>query len=363
MGKGYTQNKEAQIREVERETLAKVKDVLPRYQEMASSLGDYSNDEILAMSAELQDLYYHINQLIQHGTASQGVRPTPERLSDIKYWGEQIQPYNEILTKTALRSDRNWPYNELIARSGHLLNYTFADESMQQAAREVLSDKGGNLVQSRKAARLLLEHRVLSEDDKKSLSGKGEHLSGKAKIEWMATLAGFGIPGDAKIVIDYLESLKFADLDEDQQHNHFNKIVPVLGVLGSLGNDASLLKEPLEKVFDLFQKKAPNYAGRIKDAIKWIETKKPLKQRRAINGSGYLNEKVDWDSVGDVEQINEVITERKKTSVNSGGKENKIVSNDNIGEVVSGSGWDKWPIILIVTFVFGGIFVWVKLKS
>lgn len=358
-GNGYTQkNKEFLLRKAEQETLAKVNDVLPRYQEMASNLSDYSQDEIRAMSSELQDLGYYVNQLIQHSTASQGVRPSPERLAVIKYWGKQIQPYNETLTKIALQYNRAWPYNQLIDRSRHLLNYTYADATLEQTARQVLNDEVSNLIQSRRAARLLVEHRIFLEEDIKSLSKKGANLSGKAKINWMATLAGFGIPGDVDFVLDYLGDLKFDDMAEDQ---HISYLGPIFTIMNSLGDEAELLREPLEKVKKKFGQVAPNYVGNIQRALDSLDNKKAKSKIWAINGSGYLDEGVDWQSVSNIKPNIHACGSISNKLRNTRSRSEKILDKDGSG--TSTKMMSKWPIMLAIVLVLGGIFLWLRAKA
>lgn len=312
------------IRKVEKETLEKVQSLLPRYEEMASNLKDYSTDEINAMSAELQGLSSLINELIYNGTPSQGVRPTAERLAVIKYWGEQIQPYNEVLADTALQYNRSYPYESFIARSEHLLNYTLSDEKLEQTARKVLNAETSNLVQSRKAARLLVEHRQFEDSDKILLTKKRNGLTEKGEIRWAQIVAELGMT-EALPIVERVLATPLPDDAKTKEDvlNHLKILNQVSGVGSVFGEEASHLVPVLELRWQEIKRIWPDFEGNFPEQIAALKGQKDKYKKRAVNGSGYLDEPIDWDAVGTVQNV-----ERPKSS--NGQK--PLLTNKNEGD-------------------------------
>lgn len=310
------------IRKVEKETLEKVQNLLPRYEKTASNLEDYSTDEINAMSAELQDLSSLINELIYNGTPSQGVRPTAERLATIKYWGEQIQPYNEVLANTALQYNRSYPYESFIARSEHLLNYTLSDEKLEQAARKVLNAETSNLVQSRKAARLLVEHRQFEDSDKTLLTKKRNGLTEKGEIRWAQIVAELGMM-EALPIVERILATPLPDDAKTKEDvlNHLKILNQVSGIGSIFGEKASYLVPVLELRWREIKRIWPDFEGNFPEQIAALKGQKDQYKKRAINGSGYLDEPIDWETVGTVQNVKRPKSSSKQKPLTTNKKE------------------------------------------
>lgn len=283
---------------LEQETEKQLNETLSRFSKVTKEGGNVSQEELTSLAEELDSLTRNIDTIISRVDGTQALPPSAERLVTIKKWGKMIQPYNEELARTALQYNREEPYNKFINETRNLLDFTFPDKSLVQVTREILGDQKSNLHQGRKAVRLLLEHRVIIEEDKIKLLEKGSHLSGRSKLKWMATLSELGISGDVEVLVNYLNGLDFEGVGEDQ---HISYLGPVFSLMGNLGEEADRLKEPLQRIQKIFETEAPNYVGNIQRVIDWVDNGHQKEKLRARNSSGYLDELVDWEAVGTVQ--------------------------------------------------------------
>lgn len=310
---------EKQIREAEQETLKKSQRVLEELVRYHQNNNAYSRGQVKELAANLQDLQYWINQLISAKKSIDRANPTSERLAEIKRWGKIIQPFNEHLAEVALTPSEDSLYQSLSSESLGLLNYSLPNEALKKAVTSKL-DETQNLNMSRRAAEILFEHRIFDEEHRDLLIEKGRNLRGKSKIEWMGSLSSFGVKSDVQKIVDYLNSLEFSG---DNSIKHMKDVRSVFRAMNSLGKDAQKLKEPLNRILKIFEEKAPEYASRIQETIDWIDSSEPKKRKYARNGSGYLDEPIDWDAVGTVQNV-----ERPKSS----GGQKSLLTNKNEGD-------------------------------
>ena len=240
--------------------------------------GNFQSQERGALAPELQTLAYAISQEIMAADSLNMLTPSSQRTLLIKKWADVLAPYTEKLVLLAL--DPKFYRTQAGGRSRTLLNFAPATEQFAQQVRPYLE---GPKDVPLDAARLLFEHRLLTNSDKIVLSAKYKNLTTVAdQGMWAEALAEMGM----KDGLDYVEkSLLAKPLLKTGENFELNG--SVLRTIFRLGPLASSQMSNLKQYFDAniqFAEENNIEYFAIINAVQGSGFIPPI----AINGSGSL---------------------------------------------------------------------------
>lgn len=310
-------------------------------------------DALRGLAEDIQQISYGINRLISAQKSPDWASPSPDRIREIRKWGELIQPYNEALTDIVLKSEKSEGVRQLVSNCRSLIDYTSPDNTLtERLQREI--EEGNNLNRVTIAVDILHEHRVLEKEDLAILPEISSHLSKDKQMEWLADLAEFGVKIDSETILQYLEGILFDSKYEDQ---HISKLSPVFSAMRNAGSDAVLFRERLAEINETFDLIAPGYSENIQSVITWIDGGARPERKIAKNGSGYLDEPVMEVTVEDDSFRESYLEQQAPTSINRG----KLTAESNEAQITK-----KGPLylLLVVLILSGvGVVVWNSRKG
>ena len=278
------------ILELEEKTNSLIVEILPKLRSIRQSEEFQKDAELQELAKNIQEIAHGINSLIGTKESKDWATPSPERLKEIERWGRILQPHNTALAEIAINKDGKISDTHLSSGCLSLISYTSPDDALKLFLEDTI-EKADNLTQVTNAITVLHEHRILNEEHRSALPKVSSHLSSEKQMEWLATLAGFGVKIDTQTILNYLNNIVFDSKHEDQ---HISKLKPVFQAIANSGDEAHLFKEPLENIQRTFEEIAPGYAVKIDSMIDWIDKGAKPKRQWAKNGSGYLDQPINW---------------------------------------------------------------------
>ena len=228
----------------------------------------------------IQNLAYAINQDILSSESKDWLAPSPLRNSTIKKWGNLLDRHVDPLVTLALQQET---YRTGAGRqSRSLLDFAAPSKKFRKAVQPFLNGPKDVPLDS---ARLLFEHRMLTDEDKLLLSRRFEGLVEVSdKKQWAQSLSEMGMPdglGLAKLILN--EPPKSSDAD-----NLMTQYTSALQVVGNLGPAAKDLLPDLERLISRIAPFAQGYMPHFEHARDVVIGKIKVNIPIAANGSGPL---------------------------------------------------------------------------
>lgn len=231
---------------------------------------------------DVRQLTYWIHREITEAESPDWAHPSPERMETISRWAEFLRPYNEGLLEVALRDPGN--LSEPVRR---LLCYTGPDDVLVKGLREQLQAIPPRAVA---AARLLHEHRMLSDDDRRQLGMMLGEVEDPALREGIAiSLTEFGMPQG----IEAARQKLLRQVDPFDVQASVGDALRSVEVAENMGIRARALIPALEAKLAEVKVHMPQDAGQFEYALRLVRGETPVPERIAVNGSGYLDYPLD----------------------------------------------------------------------
>ena len=234
------------------------------------------------LTGDVRQLNYWIHREITEAESPDWAHPSPQRLEVIAGWADFLRPYNAGLLEVALRDPGN--LSEPVRR---LLCYTRPDEVLVKGLRRQLHSMPQRAVA---AARLLHEHRMLSDDDRRALAVMLGMIEDKALREGIAiSLTEFGMFQG----IDAAREKLMRPLDPLDPETSLGQALRAVEVAENLGFRAAALAPALERKLAEVRIHKPEVAGQFEYALSLVRGEVAVPERIAVNGSGYLDPLLD----------------------------------------------------------------------
>jgi flagellar biosynthesis regulator FlaF len=321
-------------------------ELLQVYERTTEDLESVSFEDVQSLSFELQAAQYQIGLFINQASLE-------VRQATIDEWAQRIRPYNQTLLENAFQIDPKEPYNGLINESNGILNYTYPDEVFVSVSRHTLATSEKMRPRLR-AARLLLEHRKITDSDIALVSGMALELKDQQELEWARATAELGMTDGLQFVEEILKIPVPPNLEDRDLFKYTTRFKTALRPISFLGQDAEYLAPLIEARIQEIKSLYPEYPARnFEYDIRVARGLEPKIILFAKNGSGPL---LAQEAPSPVEEVAEVIEEVTAPEPSTEEKPAEVVITEPVEEdIEQSSNWLLWLIGALV--VAGGIFV------